>query len=70
MSKPLHQKFKVIIEFDLAEENFDVSIINMSKRKGFVDIEGMKAKFQSIIRFLQVEGLIDIEKQIELEQMN
>jgi Fe2+ transport system protein B len=67
--KDLQQKFRVNIEVDLSQEEFDVNVINMSARKGFIDIERLKNKLREIFQFMQREGMDELTSQIEREQL-
>jgi len=67
--KDLRQKFTVHIQLDLTQDEFDVSVINMSARKGFVDIEALVTKLKEIMHFLQHEGMDELTQQIEQEQL-
>ncbi len=65
----LRQKFRVHIELDLSDEEFDVNVINMSARKGFVDIEALKSKLKDIFTFMLEEGMDELTEQIAKEQL-
>jgi hypothetical protein len=68
--KNLPQKFQVHIGLDLNQPEFDVNIINMSTRKGFVDIEALKAKLKEIFYFMQYDGMDELTEQIAQEQLH
>ncbi len=52
----LSQRVRVVIEIDLQQDNFNVSIENLSARKGFVDFDAMKLKLKEIMTFMIKEG--------------
>ena len=68
--KPLAQKFAVQIEVDLNNPEFDVKVINLGTRKGFIDVEGLREKLVDVFKYMQNQGMQELTSQIEREQLH
>ncbi len=66
----LPQKFRVSIELDLSKEDFDVKVVNVSERKGWVDMQELKARLHEIMNFMQQEGIEALTEQLDLKNLN
>lgn len=64
------QKFQIVIELDLATEGFDVKVVNMSSRKGFIDIQKLKEHLKDVLMFLHEEGIDSLTSEIEKDQVH
>lgn len=64
------QKFRVIIDIRLDEENLDVQVQNLSARKGYIDMPALRRKLLDVFSFMQTEGMESLVEQVNAEQLH